>query len=323
MSARSSLGSLIGSLIGTLVLLGLGWLLVYKYAIEVLLRDGAVKLREISSINLSSTLWWRSFITVAFDALIIVIAVVGTWWVLANFIVEAREAGKWRRYYKSEEAKKDKWVQRLSLWQRLQHLWMIITFTVCAVTGMAAHLDVLAPRQTLLTIHVYSGIAMGLLAIIHFAQYTAIAVIAKARGEGLREKFPMLEIYSRKFIRGVVKILLRPFNPRIKPEPFGKYDPEQLFEYWGIYWGMAVLGIPGVAILLYGPDVLGGVLWVMHFKEAILAITFILMVHIAYTHFRPKTFPIDPTFIHGKMPMKRAEEEHPEWARKLVSSDSS
>ncbi|BES81548.1 hypothetical protein [Pyrodictium abyssi] len=320
MAQKPRIGSLVGSILGTALLLALGWSLVYEYAVKVLLSDGPRRLQEISSLELGSTLWWRNFVALAFDVLIIVVAAIGTWWVLASLVAEAREAGKWRSYYRSREAQRDRWVERLTPWQRIQHLWMMITFIVCAVTGMAAHLDVLASRQTLLTIHVYSGLAMGVLAVIHFAQYTTMALLAKARGESLRERFPMLEIYSRKFIRGIVKTLLRPFRPGIKPEPFGKYDPEQLFEYWGIYWGMAVLGVPGVALLLYGPDVLGGLFWVMHFKEAILAITFILMVHIAYTHFRPTVFPMDPTFIHGKMPMKRAMEEHPEWARKLAQA---
>ncbi len=312
-SRVSKLSYLVGSLIGTAILVGFAWGLVYAYAIQPLLKEGPIRLEELHKYSISSGFWWRAFIALAFDVLIIIIAVIGTWWVLANFYLEAREAGKWRFYYRSPEAKKDKWLPRLTAWQRFQHIWVMITFIICAITGFAAQAHVLAPRRELLTIHIYSGIAMGILAIIHFAYYTTQALMAKARGESLKEKFPILEIYSKKFFKNIIRVMLGK-----KPEPYGKYDPEQLFEYWGVYWGMAVLGIPGVIMLLYGPQVLDGIFWVTHTKEAVLAVTFILMVHISYSHFRPKTFPIDTTFLTGKMPLKRALEEHPEWAKKLI-----
>ena len=304
---------LVGSLIGTAILVGFAWGLVYAYAIVPLMKEGGLRLSHLTSYSITSGLWWRDFIALAFDVLIIIIAIIGTWWVLANFTMEAPEAGKWRLYYRSPEARRDKWLPRLTAWQRFQHLWVMITFIICAITGFAAYAHVLASKATLITIHVYAGIAMGIVALMHFGYYTTQLLLAKARGENLREKFPMLEIYSKRFIKNVFRVMLGK-----KPEPYGKYDPEQLFEYWGVYWGMAVLGIPGVIMLLAGPQVLDGIFWVTHTKEAVLAVTFILMVHLAYSHFRPKTFPMDPTFWIGKMPLRRAKEEHPLWAEKAA-----
>ncbi len=321
MEDRSWVPRFVASLVATAILLALGWALVYYFAIEALASGGTEAFSKVlSSIDLGSTAWWRDFISLAFDVLIVVVATLGTWWVLGHLALEAREAGKWRRYYASSEAAKDVWVNRLSLWQRIQHLWLLVTFIVCAVTGLAAHFDVLASRPTLIEVHVYSGIAMGVLVVLHFAQYTVEAVLVKAGGGSLRERYPMLEIYSFRFLKSFAKALLSSLSSRVRAEPYGKYDPEQLFEYWGVYWGIAVLGIPGIIMAIYGPSVLDGVLWVMHFKEAILAISFILMVHIAYTHFRPTVFPMDPTFIHGKMPLKRVREEHPLWAEQLAAS---
>ncbi len=323
MTENSWIPRFIGSLIATAIVLTLGWALVYYFAIDTLLSGGSKALNDIlSNINISSTAWWRDLISLGFDLLIVVVAILGSWWVLGHLALEAKEAGKWRRYYSSKESAGDVWVNRLGLWPRIQHLWLIVTFILCAATGLAAHFEVLATRPTLIAVHVYSGIAMGVLVILHFAQYAVEAILAKASGESLRERYPMLEIYSFRFLKAFVKPLLRSISPRIKAEPYGKYDPEQLFEYWGVYWGIAVLGIPGIIMAIYGPSVLDGILWVMHFKEAILAISFILMVHIAYTHFRPTVFPMDPTFIHGKMPLRRIREEHPLWAEQLAGKIS-
>ncbi len=318
MSEKSSIPRLVGSIISTAIVVSLGWLLVYHYAIKSLIARGAGITEILLSVNLSSAAWWRDFIAVAFDVLILIIAFFGTWWVLGHLALEAAEAGKWRKYYKSAEAKDDVWVERLSLWQRIQHIWIMLTFIACAYTGLALNLKLYTTRADFLVIHVYSGFAMGVLVIIHFLQYLIDAILSKAAGQSLRRKYPMLEFYSLRFVRNFFKALVRTISSKVKPDPYGKYDPEQLFEYWGVYWGMVVLGIPGVIMALYGPNVLEGLLWVMHTKEAILAIMFILVVHMGYTHLRPKVFPMDSTYLSGKMPMKRIKEEHPLWAEELL-----
>ncbi len=303
---------LAGSVILTALVLGLGWGLIYYYAILPLLQEGPTRLAVMSKLPISSPEWWRHLIALGFDVLVIIIGVVGTWWVVANLLREAPEAGKWRVYYKSEEGRRDIWIEKLSVWQRFQHFWVLATFTICAVTGFAAMAHLVPYRGTLLLIHVASGIAMGVLMVVHAIYYGVKLLIAKARGESIREKFPMLDIYSKRFIRSLIRTLLGK-----NPEPYDKYDLEQLFEYWGVYWGMLVLGIPGIIMLLYGNQVLGGILWTTHVKEAVLAVTFILMVHLGYTHFRPKIFPMDPTWLYGKIPLRRILEEHPRWAERL------
>ncbi|UXD22874.1 hypothetical protein IPA_09130 [Ignicoccus pacificus DSM 13166] len=311
--------ALIGSFVFTFALLYVGWWLVYEYAIKVLATVGPLELSYITShFNLADLVWWRNFIALAFDILIIIIAAVGTIWIIGRLIEEAKEAGKWWAYYRSRKAKKDIWLPRWTWWQRVQHIWILVTFTICAITGFAARLAPLETRHYLMTLHVISGLAMGVLVVIHFVQYLTAFVKALAKGENVREKFPMLEFYSLKYFKNAIKAMLHPFIPSIKPEPFGKYDPEQQFEYWGVYWGMAVLGIPGLIILLWGPQAFGGIFWVTHTKEAVLAVTFILMVHLIHAHFRPSVFPLDPTFLWGKMPLKRALEEHPRWAQEMV-----
>ncbi len=310
-------GRLIANLIAIAVTLAIGWSFVYYFAIRSLTANGAMLVESVAKFNLSSVAWWRDLIALLFDILIIIISIIGSWWVLGHFAVEAREVGKWRKYYNSEEGKRDVWVRRFTAWQRVQHIWMIITFVISAYTGLGLVLRFYTSRADFIVWHVVSGIAMGVLVIIHFLQYTVEAILAKQSGVNLREKYPMLEIYSKKFFKSLTKALLHTVSPRVKPEPYGKYDPEQLFEYWGIYWGMAVLGVPGLLMLLFGRQALDGLLWVMHTKEAILAISFLIIVHMGYTHFRPKVFPMDVTFITGKMPMKRVKEEHPLWAEQL------
>ncbi len=298
----------------TLLAVGLGWIVVYLYALDPLLCYGYERLTALFRDPFTAE-WWRNAISLGFDLLVVAVAVVGTWWVAATLVREAQRAGLWWRYLRSDEVFRDVWVERLTLWQRLQHAWLMVTFLVCAVTGFASlQLPPGSLRTSLLTVHVYSGLAMGVLVLVHAAQYGVELVLAKAAGRRLREEFPMLELFSRKFLIDLYRALtLKLYSP-------GKYDPEQLFEYWGVYWGILVLGVPGVIMVLEGVQALNGIPYLMHVKEAVLATSFIVMVHLAYTHFRPSVFPLDPTFITGRMPLRRVVEEHPEWARRLMST---
>ncbi len=318
---------LVTNLIAIALLVGVSWTIVYFLAWVPLVNEGGlVKLLDlIAHPQLTSTLWWREFLSSAFDVLIIAVTIVGTWWSLGHFAAEAREQGKWRRYYASEEGKRDVWVLRFTLWQRIQHLWMMITLIITAFTGFAMYFSdnpywqfIMVDRDLYVTIHVAAGWAMGVLVILHFTYYAVQALIAKLRGENLLEKYPILWFYTLTFYKNLVKRLLWTFTGRVAKPLVHKYDCEQLFEYWGIYWGILVLGIPGAIMSVWGPQVLNGVLWVTHVKEAVLAVTFILLVHISYAHFIPTIFPLDPTFIHGRMPLRRVKEEHPLWYEDLV-----
>ena len=86
---------------------------------------------------------------------------------------------------------------------------------------------------------------------------------------------------------------------------------KEKFDYWALFWGMPVMGITGL-ILMYpvmATNVLPG--WVIpaalvaHGDEALLAFTWIVFVHIFFTHFSPGLFPLNKSIITGKVNMDR------------------
>ena len=315
------------NLLAVAVTLGISWTIVYYLAWKPLTAMTPRIPELITKIELTSTKWWYDALSVFFDVLIILVAIYGTLWVLVHFAVEAGSVGKWFYYARSPEGKADKWVQRLTLSQRLQHIIMILTFVVCALTGFAMHFAndpywrqyLYLSRDTYVTIHIVSGLIMGMLVVAHFFYYTTLFIgIALRQGiSSAINSFPILKFYTLSNFKSLLEIIVWGLRRGVERPKYHKYDSEQLFEYWGVYWGIAILGIPGLFMVLYGPAALGGVLWVMHYKEAILAVTFLLLVHITYTHFRPTHFPINTVFIHGKMPLKRVEEDHTLWFEEL------
>ncbi|GAB6148367.1 cytochrome b/b6 domain-containing protein [Stetteria hydrogenophila] len=307
------------------LIVGVSWVLVYVVALEPLIHGGFSKLIHLLlHPRLTETLWWRDFLEQVFNILIVFEATAGTWWTLGNFAVSYREIRKWKEYYK-REGKQDVWVVRFGVWERVQHFIVFITMATCIFTGFVMYFGnnpywkfFYTNRDLFVKIHVISGVIMGALAIIHIIYYTAEAIVAKARGEKIMDRFPLLKLFTKTDILNYIKAYLWLLTPRIKPGPADKYGPEEEFEYWGVYWGMIVLGIPGAIMALYGPKVLDGIFWVTHVKEAVVATIYLLIVHMGYTHLRPEVFPIEPSFITGKMPLKRVKEEYPRWYERLV-----
>jgi cytochrome b subunit of formate dehydrogenase len=308
--------------IAVVLLVGTSWLIVYYLAWIPLVNEGIPKLPELlAKANLASTAWWRDALAVAFDILIIFVAIIGTWWTLGHFAAQLREIRRWRQIAK--EARE--WVVRFTIWQRIQHIWLVITFIVCAFTGFAMHFannpywkDFMTSRDTYAVVHVVSGWAMGVLVLLHFTYYGVKALLAKMRGAKLMDEYPILRIYTLTFLKNLARRLAWTLTPRVAKPASHKYNEEQMFGYWGVYWGIAILGVPGLIMSIWGPSVLNGVLWVMHYKEAILAVVYLMLVHIAYAHFSPPTFPINTVFIHGKMPLEYVKEEHPLWYEQLA-----
>ncbi len=80
---------------------------------------------------------------------------------------------------------------------------------------------------------------------------------------------------------------------------YAKYDYTQKFDYWGIYWGMVILGVPGVLLWAYGSTFLLGLPFIFHTSEALLAVLFLLTFHFYQAHWNPRDFPMNKVFVTG------------------------
>jgi formate dehydrogenase subunit gamma len=206
-------------------------------------------------------------------------------------------------------------VARFSLNQRLQHLWMIVAMVIASVTGFAQMYYeawgrlIIVPMGGLevsMAVHLTAAFVMGVLMVYHFAFYAAGYVAKRARGTPAR-----LEImFRRKDISDILRNLRYMLGVGEKPR-FDKYTYGQKFDYWGIYWGTLILGVPGVLMWMYGFDWLGGIPFIFHTKEAMLAVLWLLVFHFYQTHFNPRTFPMDKVFLTGDVSRQELIEEHP------------
>ena len=206
-------------------------------------------------------------------------------------------------------------VKRFSLNQRIQHIWLIVTVGICALTGFDQYyfdawgrpvVLFLGGLQTNLSIHLLAAFFLGILVVYHFTYYAVSYVGKRLAGQPAHLEM----IPSRREVSDFFADLKFMLGSGSRPK-FAKYSYAQKFDYWSVYWGIAILGVPGIILWAYGYSTLGGLPFIFHTKEAILAIFWIWMFHFYHTHLSPAKFPVNWTFLTGRLTEKEMLEEHP------------
>ena len=92
------------------------------------------------------------------------------------------------------------------------------------------------------------------------------------------------------------------------PQPkFDRWTYWEKFDYWAVFWGMAIIG--GSGLLLWFPVLFAKFLpgWMfniaalIHGEEALLAVAFIFTIHFYNGHVRPERFPMDTVIFTGRI----------------------
>lgn len=205
-------------------------------------------------------------------------------------------------------------MNRNELWQ---HTFLMVTFTVLAITGFAFHFSGSWWARMLFgwpggfvvrrTIHLVAGVLFIGTAIWH------VIYLLSNRGKAfLRDIFPRVRDFRQFF-----QTMGHDLGLRRDPPEFGRFSYIEKAEYWALVWGTVVMVITGVA-LWFGTITESflqvgalGVMLVVHFYEAILAGLAILIWHFYSTIFNPPVYPNNPSWYTGEMPLEMYREEHP------------
>jgi cytochrome b subunit of formate dehydrogenase len=213
-------------------------------------------------------------------------------------------------------------IKRFDLNQRIQHIWLIVSVAVLAITGFAQMyyeawgrvvINALGGLAVSMDIHLLAAIFLGVLVAYHFGFYTFGYLAARARGE--HPHIPMMlgkEDVTEALQNTKYMLLGRGEEPK-----YGKYDYTQKFDYWGIYWGMVILGVPGVLMWAYGSTFLLGLPFIFHTSEALLAVLFLLTFHFYQAHWNPRDFPMNKVFVTGTLSEEELRDQHPQELERL------
>jgi cytochrome b subunit of formate dehydrogenase len=132
-------------------------------------------------------------------------------------------------------------------------------------------------------------------------------------------------LFNRRDLHELAGSLKWFFKRGPRPE-YGRWTYWEKFDYFAVFWGVAVIG--GTGLLLWFPEIFTHVFpgWAVnvattiHSDEALLAVSFIFVVHFFNTHFRPEKFPMDTVIFTEGMPLEEFQRDRPREYRQLVES---
>ncbi len=111
------------------------------------------------------------------------------------------------------------------------------------------------------------------------------------------------------------------------PKPaFGRWTYWEKFDYWAVYLAGTVIGLSG--LMLWYPNVFCRVLpgsalnvaKIVHTHIAVLAASFLFVIHFFHTHFRPEKFPMDLSVVTGLVSEEHLRKNRPEYIARLEAS---
>lgn len=213
---------------------------------------------------------------------------------------------------------------RFSPLERVLHLMVIVSFFGLVVTGLPLHFSHEPWAGFLIRMHggvETAGVIHRICAVITFGYFlTHIATIAVRiiRGPDRRRFFtgPDTMVPRKKDLEDLIA-QFRWFFGRGPRPPFDRFSYLEKFDYWAVFWGVAVIG--GSGLLLWFPELFArwlpgwvfNVATIIHGDEALLALVFIFTIHFFNGQLRPEKFPLDLVIFTGRATREYMDEEHP------------
>ncbi len=108
-----------------------------------------------------------------------------------------------------------------------------------------------------------------------------------------------------------------------KPPKFDRWAYWEKFDYWAVFWGLPLLAVTGIMLIYpfwtssWMPGWTLNIAALLHRAEAILAVSYIFIVHFFIGHLRPTSFPMNQAMFSGSVILEEAAEEKPAWVERL------
>ncbi len=284
--------------------------------------------------------WWVEFIekmfilltaaTVAFGILHVEIELLHWVWITVRkrmkHVLGEPHPGKVVQSGGANAAIPVKGVKRFDGHQRIQHVLLMSSFIVLALTGITEKfykstpfggiIDALGGFNNIRLIH---RVAAGVMVFDGFYHllYLTPGVLTLKKGMPQVKIGTWLEMVpSPKDVRDFTHAVSYLMGMRHDEPKFGKFTYIQKFDYWAVFWGLTVMAISGAFMLfpaisghLAGTAGIAAAL-AAHSDEAILAMSWILIVHMYNVHLGPRVFPFNPTIFTGRISAKLLASEH-------------
>jgi thiosulfate reductase cytochrome b subunit len=245
-----------------------------------------------------------------------------------------RQEGKTRPHVRTEALPQGagKYYQRFGLIWRIAHLVFAISVMILVLTGTAVLFADNAwakfimsafggPKVTAIVHRISAVTMLG----IFFGHLVYLAFHLGRNWKSFKWFGPTSLVPRWQDIKDMVA-MFRWFFGRAPRPVFDRWTYWEKFDYWAVFWGMAIIGGSGLtlwfksAIAAVLPGWVFNVATIVHGEEAILAAVFLFTVHFFNNHFRPDKFPIDIVMFTGAVSLEEFRREHALEYNRLVET---
>ncbi len=230
------------------------------------------------------------------------------------------------------EAARVRSFQRLSLFQRVQHIVMLVTFLLLALTGLPLRFpDVswmggvyaaLGGLVVARTIHRSAAVLMVADGAVHLGYLGWLLVQHRFR---VLEAWPMIP--TVKDARDWWDTSLYYFGIRRTLPDYDRFNFREKFDYFAVFWGLPVMMLSGLILwfpVFFGnmlPDMAIPMSYIAHSDEAILAISAIVVWHFYNVHYNPDKFPMSWVWLTGRISEEEIAREHPLEHERILAAE--
>jgi cytochrome b subunit of formate dehydrogenase len=234
-------------------------------------------------------------------------------------------------------------LKRFTINQRVQHWTLAFLFVLLVLTGFpmkfadrdwAAWLvRAFGGLSVARLIHHWAGLALvaGMIAHLAYVFWTLVQNRRRERAAGRPTgwissvmRLPM-GLSPADLGKTFQLLAFLMFLRRERPN-FGRFSVKDKFEYIGVFWGTALLGVTG--IFLWGeqifshliPGRLLNIALIAHTYEAFLALIHVGILHIVNVIFAPNVFPLSMATLTGDTPPAELAENHAEFVNEVAAS---
>lgn len=205
---------------------------------------------------------------------------------------------------------------RFTLGERVQHLLLLLSFTLLVLTGIPLIFPTVFQGSFFFAesslLRGYTHRVSAIILIGAGLAHLVYSLLSPAGNRDLRKILPhprdLLDLLEQvKFNLGL----------RAEPARVGKFHLMQKLEYFGVVWGTAIMAATGFMLWFENQTLALFPLWVLdtarivHRYEAILAALTVFISHIYHVHARPDLFPMSKVWLNGRVSRHDMIEEYP------------
>ncbi len=219
-------------------------------------------------------------------------------------------------------------IVRFDRHQIIQHASLMISFVMLVITGLPMKffaspisqwwMSVLGGIEAARSIHHFAALVIVLVCLYHLGYILYSTLI-------LERPFPVKMFPSYKDVIYLLQEFGYYLGLRKEMPGVDRFNWKEKFDYWAIFWGMPVMAGSGFILMFpvlatrFLPSWIVPAAYVAHSDEAMLALTWIFLVHVFFNHFSPGVFPMNTTIFTGKVPGKRYQHEHPRDYERIIN----